>query len=83
MARNRAFERPETIAEREASKVFQSIDQKKGMIAWQKIEKTRAVLWGLTGAAGMLLVPGTTTLWRCALGICVVIASVAWDLNRK
>jgi hypothetical protein len=31
MARNRAFERPETMAEREASKVFQSIDQKKGM----------------------------------------------------
>jgi hypothetical protein len=53
------------------------------MIAWQKIEKTRAVLWGLTGAAGTLLVPGTTTLWRCVLGICVVIASVAWDLNRK
>jgi hypothetical protein len=31
MARNRAFERPETTAEREAGKVFQSIDQKKGM----------------------------------------------------
>ena len=31
MARNRAFERPETMAEREASKVFQSVDQKKGM----------------------------------------------------
>lgn len=53
------------------------------MIDWQKIEKTRAVVWGLAGAGGILLVPGTTTLWRCALGICVVIASVAWDLNRK
>jgi hypothetical protein len=53
------------------------------MIAWQKIEKTRAVLYGLAGAAGMLLVPGTTTLWRCVFGLCVVIASVAWDLNRK
>jgi len=31
----------------------------------------------------MLLVPGTTTLWRCAFGLCVVIACVAWDLNRK
>ena len=53
------------------------------MIAWQKIEKTRAVLFGLTGAATMLVVPGTTTLWRCVFGACVVIASVAWDLNRK
>lgn len=53
------------------------------MIAWQKIEKTRAVLFGLVGAAGLLLVPGTTTLWRCAFGVCVVIASVAYDLNRK
>jgi hypothetical protein len=53
------------------------------MIAWQKIEKTRAVVWGLAGAGGMLLVPGTTTLWRCVLGICVVMASAAWDLNRK
>jgi hypothetical protein len=53
------------------------------VIAWQKIEKTRAVVWGLAGAGVMLLVPGTTTLWRCVFGICVVIASVAWDLNRK
>jgi hypothetical protein len=53
------------------------------MIAWQKIEKTRAVVYGVVGAAGMLLVPGTTTLWRCVFGLCVVAASVAWDLNRK
>jgi hypothetical protein len=53
------------------------------MIAWQKIEKTRAVVYGLVGAAGMLLVPGTTTLWRCVFGVGVVIASVAWDLKRK
>ena len=53
------------------------------MIAWQKIEKTRAVLFGLVGASGMLVIPGTTTLWRCVLGIAVVIASVAYDLNRK
>jgi hypothetical protein len=53
------------------------------MIAWHKIEKTRAVIWGLAGAAGMLLVPGTTTLWRCVFGVSVVIASVAYDLNRK
>ena len=53
------------------------------MIAWHKIEKTRAVVWGLTGAAAMLLVPGTTTLWRCVFGVCVVIASVAYDLKRK
>jgi len=53
------------------------------MMAWQRIEKTRAVLWGLAGAAGMLLVPGTTTLWECVFGVCVVIASVAFDLNRK
>jgi hypothetical protein len=53
------------------------------MIAWQKIEKTRTVLWGLAGAAGMLVVPGTTTLWRCAFGLSVVIACVAWDLSRK
>jgi hypothetical protein len=31
MARNRAFERPETIAAREANKVFQLIDQGQGM----------------------------------------------------
>jgi hypothetical protein len=31
MARNRAFERPQSTAEREASKLFQSADQKKGM----------------------------------------------------
>jgi hypothetical protein len=53
------------------------------MITWQKIEKTRAAVWGLTGAAAMLLVPGTTTLWRCVFGACVIVASVAWDLNRK
>jgi len=53
------------------------------MIAWQKIEKTRAVLFGLAGAATMLVIPGTTTLWRCVLGLCVVAASVAYDLNRK
>jgi len=53
------------------------------MIAWQKIEKTRAVVYGLVGAAGMLLVPGTTALWRCVFGVCVVVASVAWDLKRK
>jgi len=53
------------------------------MIAWQKIEKTRAVLYGLVGAAGMLFIPGTTTMWRCVFGLCVVAASVAWDLNRK
>jgi len=51
--------------------------------AWQKIEKTRAVLFGLVGAAGMLVVPGTTTLWRCVFGVCVLVASVAYDLNRK
>ena len=53
------------------------------MIAWQKIEKTRAVLFGLFGTAAMLVVPGTTTLWRCLFGACVLAASVAWDLNRK
>jgi hypothetical protein len=53
------------------------------MIAWQKIEKTRAVLFGLAGMATMLVIPGTTTLWRCVFGACVVVASVAWDLNRK
>jgi hypothetical protein len=51
--------------------------------AWQKIEKTRAALFGLAGAAGMLFVPGTTTLWRCVFGICVIGASAAYDLNRK
>jgi hypothetical protein len=53
------------------------------MIAWQKIDKTGAVVYGLVGAAGMLLVPGTTTLWRCVFGVCVVMASVAYDLYRK
>ena len=53
------------------------------MIAWHKIEKTRAVLWGFAGAAGMLIVPGTTTLWRCVFGAFILAASVAWDLNRK
>jgi hypothetical protein len=53
------------------------------MIAWQRIDKTRAVLWGLAGSIGMLLVPGTTTLWRCAFGVGVLLACVAWDLSRK
>jgi hypothetical protein len=53
------------------------------MIAWQRIEKTRAVLWGVAGAAALLVVPGTTTLWRCAFGVCVLLACVAWDLSRK
>ena len=53
------------------------------MIAWQKIEKTRAILFGLVGAAGMLFVPGTTALWRCVFGVCVVIASVEYALIRK
>lgn len=53
------------------------------MIAWHRIEKTRAVLWGLAGAAGMLLVPGSTTLWRCVFGASVLLACVAWDLSRK
>lgn len=39
MARNRAFERPESIAEREAGKVFQSIDQKKGMTEYSLAQK--------------------------------------------
>jgi hypothetical protein len=39
MARNRAFERPETMAERQASKVFQSIDQKKGMTEYGRDQK--------------------------------------------
>jgi hypothetical protein len=39
MARNRAFERPETIAGREASKVFQSFDQKKGMTEYSLVQK--------------------------------------------
>ena len=39
MARDRAFERPETIAEREASKVFQSVDQKKGMTEYSLAQK--------------------------------------------
>lgn len=53
------------------------------MIAWQRIDKTRAVLWGLTGSVAMLIVPGTTTLWRCAFGVGVLLACVAWDLSRK
>jgi hypothetical protein len=52
-------------------------------IVWQKIDKTGALVYGVVGAAGMLLVPGTTTLWRCVFGLCVVAASVAYDLNRK
>lgn len=39
MARNRAFERPETIAERQASKLFQSIDQNKGMTEYSLAQK--------------------------------------------
>jgi hypothetical protein len=39
MARNRAFERPETMAERQASKVFQSIDQKKGMTEYGRDQR--------------------------------------------
>jgi hypothetical protein len=53
------------------------------MVAWYKIEKTRAVLFGLAGAAGMLVVPGTSTLWRCVFGACAIAASVAYDLSRK
>lgn len=53
------------------------------MTAWHKIEKTRAIVYGLVGAAGMVVIPGTTTLWRCVVAACVVVASVAWDLNRK
>lgn len=53
------------------------------MVAWQKIEKTRAVLFGVAGAAGLIFVPGTTTVWRCVFGVCALIASVAYDLNRK
>jgi len=53
------------------------------MIAWQKIEKTRAVLFGIAGASAVLVLPGTTTLWRCVVGVCIVIASVTYDLNRE
>jgi hypothetical protein len=53
------------------------------MIAWQKIEKTRAVLFGIAGASGLLVLPGTTTVWRCVIGVCIVIASAIYDLNRK
>ncbi len=45
---------------------------------WQNWSMIKSLFDGL-----MDYVPGTTTLWRCVLGICVVIASVAWDLNRK
>jgi hypothetical protein len=31
----------------------------------------------------MLVIPGTTTLWRCVVGVCVLAVSVAYDLNRK
>ncbi|MBI5319789.1 hypothetical protein [Bradyrhizobium sp.] len=51
--------------------------------AWQKVQKTRAVVFGLVGAAAMLIVPGTTTLWRCVFGVCVLMASAAYDLNQK
>jgi hypothetical protein len=53
------------------------------MLGWQKIEKTRAVTYGLAGAGAMLVVPGTTTLWRCVVGVCIVIASVAYDLAQE
>ena len=53
------------------------------MITWQKIEKTRAVIFGMAGASGVLFISGTTTLWRCVVGVCIVVASVAYDLNRK
>jgi len=39
MARNRAFERPESAAEREASKVFQSADPKRGMTEYSLAQK--------------------------------------------
>lgn len=39
MARNRAFERPQSTAEREASKVFQTADQKKGMTEYSLAQK--------------------------------------------
>ncbi len=51
------------------------------MNAWQKVEKTRAVLFGIAGASAVLVLPGTTTLWRCVVGVCIVIASVAYDLR--
>jgi hypothetical protein len=53
------------------------------MNAWQKVEKTRAVLFGIAGASAVLVLPGTTTLWRCVVGVCIVIASVTYDLNRE
>ncbi|HEY0852877.1 MAG TPA: hypothetical protein VGD96_23395 [Bradyrhizobium sp.] len=39
MARNRAFERPESIAEREAGKVFQSIDRKSRITEYSLAQK--------------------------------------------
>ena len=39
MARNRAFERTESAAEREASKVFQSIDHQKGMTEYSRAQE--------------------------------------------
>ena len=51
------------------------------MNAWQKVEKTRAVLFGI--ASAVLVLPGTTTLWRCVVGVCIVIASVTYDLRRE
>jgi hypothetical protein len=53
------------------------------MTAWQKIEKTRAVIFGLAGAGALLVLPGTTTLWRCVIGVCLLIASATYDLKRK
>ena len=53
------------------------------MTAWQKVEKTRAVLFGIAGASAVLVLPGTTTLWRCVVGVFIVIASVTYDLNRE
>jgi alpha-D-ribose 1-methylphosphonate 5-triphosphate synthase subunit PhnG len=52
------------------------------MIVWQNIEKTRAVIFGVAGASGVLFIPGTTTLWRCVVGLCIVAASVAYGLTR-
>jgi hypothetical protein len=39
MARNRAFERPQSTAEREASKIFQSAGRKRGMTEYSLTQK--------------------------------------------
>jgi hypothetical protein len=39
MARNRAFERPDSTAEREASKIFESADRKRGMTEYSLAQK--------------------------------------------